>query len=184
MSIAIPSSLVPDGSGVPSVCSRHGEAPAVQKPVKFWSKPPAWALILILFGALPYLIVVWALRKEVRSQAWPFCSECVKLHKNRLLIGLGLIAVLPISLAFPRGDSFGTVVLLALVVALAGAAVLARGSYRMLPGGVVSRDGAQVDFPNSHPAFDAAAQAAYHQAAQRYAAWQAGQHAPYQAPQA
>ncbi|GAA2860354.1 hypothetical protein Acy02nite_56560 [Actinoplanes cyaneus] len=184
MSIAIPSGLVQNGTGIPQVCTRHGEAASVGKPVKFWSKPPIWSYFLIILGALPFLIVTLILRKEVRAQAWPFCPQCEKTHKNRLITGIALIALLPLSfvVASGAGDTGALLTLLGLVAAFAGLLVLARGAYRMLPGGFASRDGSTVDFPKAHPQFVTAAHAAYAQAAQQYAAWQAGQHAPYAQP--
>ncbi|WIM94991.1 hypothetical protein ACTOB_007052 [Actinoplanes oblitus] len=192
MSIAIPSSLVQNGTGIPDVCSRHGQPAALRKPVKFWSKPPVWSYFLIAFGALPFLIVTLVIRKEVRAEAWPFCPECAKLHKNRLIIGIGLMLLFPLSIAV--GGSFGdagpVLILVALVLAFIGLILQSRGTYRVLPWGFTSRDGSTVDFPKAHPQFVAAAQAAYAQAAQQYAAWQASQQgghgqlpAPYQAPQ-
>ncbi|GAA4590539.1 hypothetical protein BJY16_009267 [Actinoplanes octamycinicus] len=184
MSIAIPASLVQNGTGIPDVCSRHGEAASLRKPVKFWSKPPAWSYLLIFFGALPFLIVTLVLRKEVQAQAWPFCEQCVKLHKTRLAIGIPLIALLPIGfgLAGSAGDAGALLFLLCLVLSIVGFVLLSRGTYRVLPWGFASRDGSAVDFPKAHPTFVAAAQAAYAQAAQQYAAWQASQQAGYGQP--
>ncbi|BCJ41934.1 hypothetical protein GCM10010168_88300 [Actinoplanes ianthinogenes] len=181
MSIAIPSSLVQNGTGIPDVCARHGEAAVLRKSVKFWSKPPAWSYLLLLLGALPFLIVVMVLRKEVQAQAWPFCEQCVKLHKQRLTIGLILVALLPISfvLVNAAGDAGGVLVLLGFVLAIVGFVLVSRGTYRVLPWGFASRDGSAVDFPKAHPQFVTAAQAAYAQAAQQYAAWQAGQQGAY-----
>ncbi|MDI6103734.1 hypothetical protein QLQ12_34480 [Actinoplanes sp. NEAU-A12] len=183
MSITIPSGLVHNGTGIPDLCSRHGEPASLRKPVKFWSKPPTWAYFLILLGALPFLIVTLVMRKEVQAQAWPFCPQCEKLHRNRLIIGISLIALLPLS--FVLANAFNEVgpllILLAFVAAFAGIILQSRGTYRVLPWGFVSQDGSAVDFPKAHPNFVAAAQAAYAHAAQQYAAWQASQHAGYDA---
>ncbi|MFI1992902.1 hypothetical protein [Actinoplanes sp. NPDC020271] len=184
MSIAIPSGLVANGAGIPDVCSRHGEPASVRKAVEFWSKPPTWSYLLIALGALPFVIVTLILRKKVRAQAWPFCPQCEKLHKNRLIIGIVLIALLPLSfvIAGSAGDTGALLVLVAFLAAFAGIIIVSRSTYRMLPWGFVSRDGSTVDLPKAHPQFVAAAQAAYAQAAQQHAAWQASQHAPYAQP--
>jgi hypothetical protein len=189
MSIAIPASLVQNGTGIPQVCAKHGEPVVLHKTVKFLSKPPVWSYFLIIFGAIPFLIVTLLLRKEVQAQAWPFCEQCVKQRKNRLAIGIPLIVLLPLTfvLAGSLGDSGGVLVLVGFVAAITGFILVARNTYRALPWGFATRDGSAVEFPKAHPSFVAAAQAAYAQAAQQYAAWQAGQqagyHAPYQTPQ-
>jgi hypothetical protein len=181
MSIAIPAGLVQNGSGVPAVCSRHGEPASLHKPVKFWSKPPSWAYLLILLGALPFVIVSLVLRKEVQATAWPFCPRCASQHKNRMIIGFSMMATLPLAFVFlsQAGDAGALIVLLAIFVALAGLIIQSRGTYRVLPWGFTSQDGSTVDFPKAHPNFVAAAQAAYAEAAQQYAAWQAAQQAAY-----
>ncbi|GLW35100.1 hypothetical protein [Actinoplanes regularis] len=186
MSIAIPSGLVHNGAGIPDLCSRHGESASVRKPVKFWSKPPAWSYLLIIIGALPFLIVTLILRKEVQAQAWPFCPQCVTLRKNRMIIGISLMALLPLSfvLAGVAGDSGPVLVMLAFFLAIAGLLVVSRGTYRILPWGFASGDGSTVDFPKAHPNFVAAAQAAHAQAMQQYAAWHASQQAAYAQQQA
>jgi hypothetical protein len=186
MSIAIPSTLVQNGTGIPAVCAKHGEPAAVHKPVRFLSKAPGWSYLLILIGVLPFVIVNMLIRKEVQATAWPFCASCVKLHNTRLPVGIGLMLLWPLS--FVAGSAAGDIgalfVLLGFVSLIVGLGLATRGTYRMLPWGFASRDGSTVDFPKAHPAFVAGAQAAYAQAAQQYAAWQASQQqqSPYQAP--
>jgi hypothetical protein len=179
MSIAIPASLIENGTGIPHVCARHGESAVVGKPVKFWSKPPIWSYPLIVIGVLPFVIVTLLVRKEVRASAWPFCARCVRLHHSRLTIGIVLLLVWPVSLLSVSAaeDAGAPLVLVAFVALFVGIVLVGRGTYRALPWGFTSQDGAFVSFPKGHPAFGAAAQAAYTQAAQQYAAWQASQHA-------
>ncbi|GID92953.1 hypothetical protein ACFQFC_34805 [Amorphoplanes digitatis] len=185
MSIGIFSSLVTSGAGVPGVCSRHGEPAVLRKRVRFISKPPGWTYALLLCGALPFLIAVMVLRKEVKAEAWPFCAQCRQLHKQRTLIGWGLLLplVLLIAITF-AGVELGQTGLWLLLVAIVACAVgfgfLARGGYRLLPQGDVAQDGSAIGFKKAHPAFAAEAQAAYERAAQQHAAqqqtaWQANQ---------
>ncbi|BEL03980.1 hypothetical protein Q0Z83_021710 [Actinoplanes sichuanensis] len=187
MSIAIPSSLVQNGTGIPGVCTRHGEPVVLHRAVKFISKPPGWSYLLIIIGFLPFIIVTSLLRKEVQATAWPFCAKCVETHKNRMIVGWVLMAALPLSVAigWNMGEAGVTVIFIALLPFIIGFALANRGSYRLLPWGFTSQDGSTVGFPKAHPGFVDAAQAAYAHAAQQYAAWQAAQQqqqSPYQAP--
>jgi hypothetical protein len=181
MSIAIPSTLIQNGTGIPGVCSRHGEPAVVGKPVKFWSKPPGWSYLLIIIGIVPFVIVSLLLRKEVQASAWPFCPQCVKQHKNWLTIGISLMLALPLSFVVGSaiGDAGALLILLGFIAFMVGLVLQSRGTYRALPWGFTSQDGSVVDFPKAHPAFAAAAQAAYAKAAEQYAAWQASQQAAY-----
>lgn len=193
VSIHIAAGLIPSGAGVPAICSRHGEQAALHKPVRFLSKPPGWAYALLLLGALPFLIAVLILRKEVRATSWPFCAKCQQLHKQRTLLGAALF--LPLVLAFvliaaaPDGPAPAVTLLMvaSFFACIGGMVALTRGSYRMLPQGFVTPDGNWVEFAKAHPAFVAEGQAAYQRAMQQYAAAQASQHAAYaqqQRPQA
>ncbi|MEU7904994.1 hypothetical protein [Actinoplanes sp. NPDC049118] len=191
MSIDIPAGMVTSGAGVPGVCTRHGEPAVLRKRVRFISKQPGWTYALLLAGALPYLIAVLVLRKEVRAEAWPFCARCREMHKKRALIGAGLILplVLLIVVAFAGPDLAGPaviwIVLAAIVASVVGLGVLARGSYRLLPQGFVDRDGNAVGFAKAHPVFVTEARTAHEQAAQQYAAQQyAAWHASQQQAQA
>ena len=155
-----------------SLPTRHGEPAVLHKPVKFISKPPGWAWALIVAGALPYLIAVMLLRKEVYAPSWPFCARCQQMHKKRTLIGAGLFLplILLFAVAFAAPDAGGTAAawfgFVAVIACVVGIGVLARGSYRLLPQGFVARDGKAVGFPKAHPAFMAEAGAAYQRAAQ------------------
>ncbi|MEU4216018.1 hypothetical protein [Actinoplanes sp. NPDC026623] len=180
MSIDIAAGLIPNGAGVPAVCSRHGEPAVLRKRVKFQSKPPGWAYALLIAGALPFLIVVLVMRKEVQAEAWPFCAQCQQMHKTRTLLGLALFLplVLIFVLAFANPDGGGGPALVVLMFAtifgsIGGIVALARGGYRMLSQGFVARDGNSVGFAKAHPAFAAEARAAYDHAARQYAAQQA-----------
>ncbi|MET8153537.1 hypothetical protein ACIBSW_38835 [Actinoplanes sp. NPDC049668] len=185
MSIGIFSSLVSSGDGVPGVCARHGELAVLRKQVRFISKPPGWTYVLLLIGAVPFLIAVMVLRKEVKAEAWPFCAQCRDLHKQRTLIGLGLLLPLALLIAITfagveLGQTGVWLLLVAIIACAVGFGFLARGGYRMLTRGDVAADGSSVVFKEAHPAFAAEAQAAYERAAQQHAAQQ---HAAWQASQ-
>jgi hypothetical protein len=181
VSIDIAAGLIPNGAGVPAVCSRHGEPAVLRKRVKFQSKPPGWAYALLLAGAVPFLIVVMVMRKEVQAEAWPFCEQCRQMHKKRTLLGLvlflPLVLIFVLALANQDGAATGPALVVLMLAALfgflGGMAAVARGSYRLLPQGFVARDGNSVGFAKAHPAFAAEARAAYDRAAQQYAAQQA-----------
>ena len=187
MSIDIAAGLVPSGAGVPSVCSRHGEPAVLHKPVKFISKPPGWTYALLLAGFVPYLIAVTALRREVRATSWPFCARCQQMHKRRALLGaalfLPLILIILLVTVAPEtdGPAMVPVAFAAFAGCFGGIVALARGSYRMLPQGFVSRDGNWVGFAKAHPAFAAEGRARYEYALQQHTAAQASHYAAAQA---
>lgn len=182
--VSIPANFVQTGWGTPSVCSRHGE-PAVQTTkLRFISKPPPWAYILILAGVIVFVIVAAATRKTVQNQAWPFCARCKKQRAVGLTVGLSLVVVGLILWMVGVGaqsDAAGVGFLIGLLVFFAGALVAARSGRSALAGGVVTRDGQWVQFAKASEAFAGQAGAAQQAAAQQWAQRAAAQH-PYGAP--
>jgi hypothetical protein len=168
--VRIPASYVVTGWGTPKVCVRHGEPAAVHKGVRFISRVPGWGYLLLLAGALPFVIVAYAIRKEVWAQAWPFCLRCAHDRKTRLWIGITLmvaaLAGLPLAAAFKAG---GLSVFLLIVLIVAGVIVTARGGWSLVGGGIVVTNGLEVEFRQAHGAFVAEAVAAQQSAAQYYA---------------
>src|SRR5262249_52373330 len=88
MHTSIPANWVGAGDGVPRGCSRHCQPAAKVARTRLQSRPPGWAYVLLIFGALPYIIAVSVTRKTVVAPAWPFCAQCNTLRVRRLIIGL------------------------------------------------------------------------------------------------
>ncbi|MEV4351141.1 hypothetical protein AB0J83_42330 [Actinoplanes sp. NPDC049596] len=193
--VHIPASYITSGWGTPSVCARHGEPAVEHKKTRFISRVQGWAYLLLLAGALPFLIFVLATRKTVEAAAWPFCARCARDRKKGLAIGLALLAVgvVGIFLASAVPDAAaGLVAIVAVVALVAGYIVALRSASRMLvAGGQADERGQFVTFRKAHEAFAAQATAALHAAAQHHAAQaaqfqaaQAAQAAQFQAAQA
>ncbi|MEV6344691.1 hypothetical protein [Actinoplanes sp. NPDC051851] len=185
MSFALPAGLVHYGTGVPSVCVRHGETAVKHHKVTFISKPPGWAYLMILFGFLPYLIVVMSLRKTVQSPQWPFCARCLDLRRKQWIIGAALAIGVPV-LMYALGQtalSSPALFFVGLFAFIIGMIVVARSAWGLMAGGVAARDGATVIFAKPHATFVTEATAAWQRAAEQYAAQQQQQvPAPYQQP--
>ncbi|SNY40468.1 hypothetical protein [Paractinoplanes atraurantiacus] len=194
--VHIPAQFVATGWGTPTVCARHGQPAVEHKKTRFISRVQGWAYLLLLAGALPFLIFVFATRKTVESPAWPFCAQCAQRRKKGLTIGLSVIAVgvlcvLLLDAAPDNADA--PLTFLAILAFLAGYIIAIRGANRMIvANGQVHEKGQFVSFPKAHEAFAAqatqaqqaaahhhATQAAYHHAAQLQTA--PPQPAPFQA---
>src|SRR5439155_4000528 len=181
----IPANWVAAGHGVPDVCSRHGEPAVDRRRVRFISRPPQWAYILIIFGAIVFVIVAAAMRKTVWAPAWPFCARCREYRKRMAGIGLGIVGLavvmfigsIAIGSANSDSDTAGSLaafgVLLSIFALIAGLAVAVRAAAPAVAGGQVSQDGAWLLLPPAHEEF-----------ARRAQAIQAGQPAGYAAQQA
>ncbi|GGM62978.1 hypothetical protein ACFFX1_42610 [Dactylosporangium sucinum] len=153
--VTIPAGQVAAGH-LPPVCARHGEQATAMKKVNLFSKPPAWAAVLIIAGVLPYLIVVMALRKTVKAPAWPWCAKCTAQRTRNLLIGLGLIVlafVLIVVFASAQSDAAALGLLLAFVAFLAGIIVATRSSTQAVTGAFVSKDGNLVEVAKADERF-------------------------------
>lgn len=73
----LPAAMVTSGAGIPAaLCSRHGDPAVRGRRVTFISRPPGWSYVLLLAGALPYLLVAMALRKTLVAPRWPYCYRC------------------------------------------------------------------------------------------------------------
>ncbi len=169
MSAQLPANWVAAGYGVPDVCARHGEPAQERKRVRFVSKPPQWAYVLILLGAIVYLIVVSSLRKTVIAPAWPFCVRCREFRNRMLAIGLGVLAlgivlfIGSIALA-SSSDAAGPIpalgVFVGLILLIAGIVVAGQASAPVVAGGQVSQDGAWLLLRRAHAGFAQLAQVA------------------------
>jgi hypothetical protein len=172
----LPAALVAGGQGLPSVCSRHGNPAAGSLRVRFVSKPPVWTYVLLLAGALPFVIVVMVLRKTVDARTWPVCSGCRSRRRTALLTGFGMLAgwlaMMIVGIGMQGGgsdpttyDGYGAttssdgsglgaaLILTSIVLLIAGILVAAQGSPAPLTRGVVTGDGAWVEFRKPASAF-------------------------------
>jgi hypothetical protein len=177
MSVQVPAGLIASGEGIPGVCSRHGRESSRAAKCRFISRPPRWAPVLILAGALPYLIVVMALRKTVQAPYWPMCTECDGRRRKLLLAGFGGIAASVVlffvavalmsdttttqtDYGYTTTESgpmagFGALLLvLAFVAFIGGIIVAGQGTTVGIAQGQVTQDGIFVEFKKSHPSFD------------------------------
>ncbi|WP_327005192.1 hypothetical protein OHA72_61050 [Dactylosporangium sp. NBC_01737] len=143
------------------VCVRHGRAGRTMKPMVFASRPPAWALLLLLFGGgVLYLIVAHYLRKEVFVRAWPWCGRCGLTRLWRALLGLVILAA-GAKLALTSSDTVkgvGALVVIVVTVTLmiAGWVMFTRSTRDASAGVGVSRDGQWLVLTRPHERFLAA----------------------------
>lgn len=158
--VTIAAAQVAAGQGLPSLCTRHGEPAETTKKVKFVSKPPSWASVLILLGGFVYLIVVLAVRKSVQAAAWPWCAQCSADRRRLVAIGLGLFAasigILVLLFSINATGPIAATGLLALAGLVAGIVVTARAGTNVIIGATVSQDGTSVEIPKAHDRFAAA----------------------------
>jgi hypothetical protein len=161
---AIPATWVAAGYGIPTVCARHGAPAQPRAKVRFISRPPTWSYILIIAGAVIFLIVVLATRKTVLAPAWPFCEKCRAMRRRLAMIGWSvasgavLLFILAIVVAASSSsDAAGGVAalmfLLSFLAILAGAIVVGRSAWPAIAGGQVSGDGVWLQVTRPSPAF-------------------------------
>jgi hypothetical protein len=153
--IRIPASRVAAGA-LPQVCAKHGHAAIATKSVKILSKPPVWAAPLIILGALPYLIVVLALRKTVKAPAWPWCEECASERKTRLGVGFGVLALgllLFVGAVALNNDISGLLAVVGAIALLVGLIIALRGGVLPITGAFASKDGQFVEVPKGSDHF-------------------------------
>jgi hypothetical protein len=161
--VDIPAQWVAAGQGVPDVCARHGQLAVQRRPVRLISRPPVWALPLIVFGVLVYALVALAVRKTVIAPAWPFCAQCLGARRRQRRIGLVLLGLTTLSalgaivLVGPlHNDAGGLGFLLALLLMLAAIFVFGSNNWVLASRARVSRDGNSVQVKGC-AAFDHAA---------------------------
>ncbi|OLE25584.1 MAG: hypothetical protein AUG44_15615 [Actinobacteria bacterium 13_1_20CM_3_71_11] len=175
--VNIPAQWVAAGYGVPDICARHGLPATRRLRLRLISRPPGWALPLLIIGVVIYWIVVAALRQTVIAPAWPFCHECEQARKGLRRVGLTLVGLMLLSFVGGivvigplHNEAGGPAFLLGLLLALAAIIVYGRANWVVASRARVSGDGQWVPVDGC-AGFDAAAQA-IQQAA--YAAQQPG----------
>jgi hypothetical protein len=146
--VQIPAQWVSAGQGLPDVCVRHGLPATERRRIRLISRAPGWAIPLILFGAVIYLIVVMAMRKIVIAPAWPFCGQCqqdrARLQRIGLvLLGVGVLGLIgSIAALGPlHADIGGLGILLSIFLLLAVLVVLGQSSWVRATRAQVSGDG-------------------------------------------
>jgi hypothetical protein len=155
--VQIPAQWVSAGHGVPDLCVKHGLPPTQRRKLRLISKPPGWALPLVVFGAIIYLIVVMAVRKTVVAPAWPFCDECKQQRSRSLLIGGGLLVLSVVVFIGSAGviDSNSGVgglgMMLSFVLFLVAVILMARANWVNTSRAIVSRDGQWVEVNAGEP---------------------------------
>src|SRR5690348_11032235 len=154
--LSIPAGQVAAGH-LPHICARHGEPPAEMKRIRFVSKPPPWAPVLILAGGIVYLIVVTALRKKIEAPAWAWCAQCKSQRSRMLGIGLGVLALslllLVGGLATIDGSAGPLLFFVGLIGLIVGAVLAARANYQVISSAYVSQDGQYLEVHKEDPRF-------------------------------
>ncbi|MGC1212461.1 MAG: hypothetical protein WA890_14465 [Micromonospora sp.] len=186
MLVAIPAPLVTGGGQVLQLCTRHGEPAAQHKRVLFKSKVPSWTYLLIPLGLVAFAIVATVLEKRVKAPGWPFCPRCVKLRRNRLLGGIGMVvfailAVVVLAAVVPQGTSYvGPIVLAFVALLLVGLFLTANAGWPFIASAHVSGDGHTVLVRKADPRFAEHVATLQQWVAQQQWAAQQGYHQPQQ----
>ncbi|MDP9239814.1 MAG: hypothetical protein M3O55_04135 [Actinomycetota bacterium] len=155
----LPAAMVTSGAGIPDVCSRHGDPAVRGRRVQFISRPPGWSYILLLAGALPFLLVSMVLRKTLFAPRWPYCYACN--HRIRfsrlgalalLLAASGTIAAaVTLGREHPVIDLWGVILFVLLFVA--SLVVLISSDPTRVARGIVTRDGYALRLREVAPGF-------------------------------
>jgi len=158
----LPAAMVTSGGGIPAVCSRHGDPAVRGRRVQFISRPPGWAYLLLLAGALPFLVVGMVTRKTLAAPRWPFCNSCNnRIRRSRLgalALLLACIAAIAATIWFGGQDPSLVAVglILFLLLFLATLLVLISSDPTRVARAVVTRDGYALRVREVAPAFVAA----------------------------
>ena len=84
--VRVPAPWLQQGS-MPRICARHG-IPATRLTKRpFYTRTPAWVIIIVLLSLLVGLIVALAIRKTVHAQL-PVCQICDREHKQYVLVSI------------------------------------------------------------------------------------------------
>jgi hypothetical protein len=131
--------------------------------------------LLVLLTVWPYLIAL-AMRQTVEASHWPLCPECDSFRRSRRFGSLATIAgavvlfavaIVMRSNSTPLRDAYGNpttepglganlggaLMVVSVVVMAVAIGVFGWSRVRAVAGGVVTRDGIDVEFPLAHPTF-------------------------------
>lgn len=155
----IPASWAAVGHGIPSVCSRHGQAATLRARTRFESAPAGWTYALIPLGLLVFLIVRAATRVVVDAPVWHYCDRCRRRRRQqRVWFGLltaGGIAI-PITALVTQADGPAATLLTGagLIALIVGYLGLARARWEVIAQAQVTRDGHWIAVRDPAPEFD------------------------------
>ena len=164
MATNLPAQWVHVGHGLPTVCSRHGRPATRRVAVQFVSRLSPWMYLLMVVSLLIYVIVVWATRKAVIANGWPFCSRCRIVRVLRFLTAAavfiaGIVAILVVGSRTSNRTQLslteGLVLVTGLVLFLAGIIAMTRSGWASVARAAVTTDGIWVSVRRAHPRFDA-----------------------------
>lgn len=155
----LPAAMVTSGAGIPAVCSRHGDPAVRGRRVQFISRPPGWSYVLLLAGALPFVLVTMVLRKTLVAPRWPYCYRCNnRIRFSRLgALVLILAAIATIAATITLGPDHPGVgpwgVLLFVLLFIASLFVLIYSDPTRVARAEVTRDGYALRLRDVAPGF-------------------------------
>jgi hypothetical protein len=159
MATVMSAALVRNGSGIPDVCSRHGEPPTRRRRIVIESSPPGWTYALIPFGMLPFGVVRAVLRRAIVAPVWPFCDRCRRRRGIAIAIASVIVAggLAEMVLAFRSSDADVGIARFAVGLAIAMLGYI--GFHWVTPAAVagarLTRDGQLVTLRGVSTAFEA-----------------------------
>jgi hypothetical protein len=161
--IYLPAALVQSPTFLPPVCARHGRRATDTRRVTFYSRAPLWTVLLFFVAILIALIVILAVRKDIKSPAWRLCDQCRADRSQRLLAGWSLMLLGPVAVGLfdealsLTGDAEGLFLVIGMFACvLTGFVVLTQATWTVLFAADVVTGGADLRLRKAHPAFVAA----------------------------
>ncbi|MDQ6873569.1 MAG: hypothetical protein M3042_00690 [Actinomycetota bacterium] len=157
--VFLPAHMVASGAGVPALCTRHGQPMTYRRRAAFQSRPPGWTYVLILAGALLFVIINTVLRKTLVAAGWPFCDRCRSEVSQRRRIGAGLMLagvvlfVGVLSVVDSSSPWVGLAIVGGVVLLICGIVVAGLGAAARVAGGEVSQDGHRLRLRRVAPEF-------------------------------
>ena len=79
-SVSVPAVMIEQGA-LPQVCPRHGVASTRSQQRKFYTRTPAWLLILCAVSLAVPVLVALALRRSIEGSL-PACASCTSERKT------------------------------------------------------------------------------------------------------
>jgi hypothetical protein len=119
-SVCVPATLVERGV-LPPVCPLHGLPATELKARTFYTRTPAWVLVLCLVSLLVPVLVALALRSSIEGQV-PACESCAGARVVFLQRSIALWAATGVALTFAL--ALGNAPLLLLGLALTAGALV------------------------------------------------------------
>jgi hypothetical protein len=148
-SVNVPTTWLEQGT-LPPICARHGCASTRREPRSFYTRTPAWVILLVFVALLIAVMVALAIRVTVKAQL-PGCEQCVadrRRYRRSVIAAWMADAVLLFVFA-----QLGGAGILLWVLVTAAALVWSFAGNRTVVTGTVSKDRAWVALARVHPAF-------------------------------